>query len=126
MAARQFPAIVVAVSVARLALKPLFLLTSLLVVASRTEFLFVLEFVKQDAVNFPSHPAWRSGSAIAESAVNEVLSARMAKGQQMRWCDEGAHHLALVRVADLNGGADCANIWPHHPTATMRFGQVIV
>jgi hypothetical protein len=25
------------------------------------------------------------------------------KKQQMRWCDEGAHHLALVRVADLNG-----------------------
>jgi hypothetical protein len=34
-------------------------------------------------------------SAIAESAVNQVVSARMAKGQQMRWCDEGAHHLAL-------------------------------
>jgi hypothetical protein len=42
-------------------------------------------------------------SAIAESAVNQVVSTRMAKGQQMRWCDEGAHHLALVRVADLNG-----------------------
>jgi hypothetical protein len=42
-------------------------------------------------------------SAIAESAVNQVVSTRMAKRQQMRWCDEGAHHLALVRVADLNG-----------------------
>jgi hypothetical protein len=42
-------------------------------------------------------------SAIAESAVNQVVSTRMAKKQQMRWCDEGAHHLALVRVADLNG-----------------------
>ncbi len=42
-------------------------------------------------------------SAIAESAVNQVVSTRMAKGQQMRWCDEGAHNLALVRVADLNG-----------------------
>ena len=27
----------------------------------------------------------------------------MAKKQQMRWSDEGAHVLALVRVADLNG-----------------------
>ena len=27
----------------------------------------------------------------------------MAKKQQMRWSDEGAHALALVRVADLNG-----------------------
>jgi hypothetical protein len=42
-------------------------------------------------------------SSIAESAVNQVVSARMAKKQQMRWSDEGAHLLALVRVADLNG-----------------------
>jgi hypothetical protein len=39
----------------------------------------------------------------AESAVNQVVSTRMAKKQQMRWSDEGAHALALVRVADLNG-----------------------
>ena len=42
-------------------------------------------------------------SSIAESAVNQVVSARMAKKRQMRWSDEGAHVLALVRVADLNG-----------------------
>ena len=42
-------------------------------------------------------------SSIAESAVNEVVSLRMAKKRQMRWTDEGAHCLALVRVADLNG-----------------------
>jgi hypothetical protein len=42
-------------------------------------------------------------SAIAESAVNQVVSIRMAKKQQMRWSDEGAHHLVLLRVADLNG-----------------------
>jgi hypothetical protein len=41
-------------------------------------------------------------SGIAESAVNQVVSTRMAKKQQMRWSDEGAHTLALVRVADLN------------------------
>ena len=30
-------------------------------------------------------------SSIAESAVNQVVSHRMAKKQQMRWTDEGAH-----------------------------------
>lgn len=42
-------------------------------------------------------------SSIAESAVNRVVSHRLAKKQQMRWTDEGAHCLAQVRVADLNG-----------------------
>ena len=41
-------------------------------------------------------------SSIAESAVNLVVSHRMAKKQQMRWMDEGAHCLAQVRVAVLN------------------------
>jgi hypothetical protein len=42
-------------------------------------------------------------SSIAESAVNQLVSHRMAKHQQMRWTDAGAHRLAQVRVADLNG-----------------------
>jgi hypothetical protein len=42
-------------------------------------------------------------SSIAESAVNQVVSHRMAKKQQMRWTDEGAHCMAQVRVAVLNG-----------------------
>ncbi|MFM0008371.1 hypothetical protein PQR57_46675 [Paraburkholderia dipogonis] len=41
-------------------------------------------------------------SSIAESAVNLVVSHRMAKKQQMRLTDEGAHCLAQVRVAVLN------------------------
>jgi hypothetical protein len=41
-------------------------------------------------------------SSIAESAVNQVVSHRMAKKQQMRWTDSGAHCLAQVRVAALN------------------------
>ena len=41
-------------------------------------------------------------SSIAESAVNLVVNHRMAKKQQMRWTDEGAHCLAQVRVAVLN------------------------
>jgi hypothetical protein len=42
-------------------------------------------------------------SGIAESAVNEVVSYRMAKKRQMRRTDEGAHCMAQVRVAVLNG-----------------------
>ena len=42
-------------------------------------------------------------SSIAESAVNLLVSHRMAKKQQMRWTNEGAHHLVQVRVAALNG-----------------------
>ena len=42
-------------------------------------------------------------SSIAESAVNEIVSWRMAKKRQMRWSDEGAHLLAQVRVHELNG-----------------------
>ena len=41
-------------------------------------------------------------SSIPESAMNLVVSHRMAKKQQMRWTDEGARCLAQVRVAVLN------------------------
>ena len=42
-------------------------------------------------------------SATAESAVNELVSMRMAKRQQMRWSEQGAHLLVQVRAAVLNG-----------------------
>jgi hypothetical protein len=42
-------------------------------------------------------------SATAESAVNQVVSSRMAKKRQMRWSDQGAHLPAQVRVHVLNG-----------------------
>jgi len=41
-------------------------------------------------------------SAIAESAVNQVISHRMAKKKQMRWSEKGAHAMAQVRAAELN------------------------
>jgi hypothetical protein len=47
------------------------------------------------------HKGLPISSSIAESAVN-LVSHRMAKKQQMRWTDEGAHCLAQVRVAVLN------------------------
>lgn len=49
------------------------------------------------------HKGLPISSAIAESAVNEVISLRMAKKRQIRWTDEGAHLLAQVRVHELNG-----------------------
>ena len=49
------------------------------------------------------HKGLPISSSIAESAVNQIVSPRMAKQRQMRWSDEGAHLLAQVRVHDING-----------------------
>jgi hypothetical protein len=41
-------------------------------------------------------------TSFVESTVNEVISRRMVKKQQMRWTQEGAHRMIQVRVATLN------------------------
>ena len=41
-------------------------------------------------------------SAVAESTVNQVISRRMVKKQQMRWTPAGAHLLLQVRTRVLN------------------------
>jgi hypothetical protein len=41
-------------------------------------------------------------TAFTESAINEVVSKRMVKKQQMRWTKKGAHLLLQVRVRTLN------------------------
>ena len=41
-------------------------------------------------------------TAFVEATVNEVISKRMVKKQQMRWTQEGAHHMIQVRTATLN------------------------
>ena len=50
---------------------------------------------------------WRYGETIAssfvESTVNEVVTKRMVKKQQMQWTPEGAHYLLQTRTATLNG-----------------------
>src|SRR3989449_1901598 len=50
---------------------------------------------------------YRNGKAIAtgfvESTVNEVISKRFCKKQQMQWSKEGAHLLLQTRVRTLNG-----------------------
>jgi hypothetical protein len=64
-------------------------------------------YIRNNAPTLVNYSArYRNGlpiSSIAESAVNQVVSHRMAKKQQMRWTDSGAHCLAQVRVAALNG-----------------------
>ena len=42
-------------------------------------------------------------TAFVESTVNEVVSKRMVKKQQMRWTQRGAHLLLQVRTKTLNG-----------------------
>jgi hypothetical protein len=41
-------------------------------------------------------------TAFAESAVNQVVSKRMVKKQQMRWSESGAHNLLQVRTKVFN------------------------
>ncbi|NPT53989.1 hypothetical protein GNZ13_05045 [Paraburkholderia sp. 5N] len=63
-------------------------------------------------------------SSIAESAVNQVVSHRMARKRQMRWTDEGAHCMAQVRVAVLNGEFSSHRILALK-TADSRYGKCI-
>lgn len=61
---------------------------------------------------------WRNGERISsgftESAVNQVLSRRMVKKQQMRWTKRGAHLLLQTRTQSLNGDLrKCFQRW--HP-----------
>jgi len=41
-------------------------------------------------------------TSFVESTVNELISKRMVKKQQMRWTQRGAHLLLQVRVKTLN------------------------
>ena len=44
----------------------------------------------------------RISTAFVESTVNQVVSKRMVKRQQMQWTPEGAHLLLQVRIQVLN------------------------
>jgi hypothetical protein len=52
-------------------------------------------------------PATAISTAFTESAVNQVISKRMVKKQQMRWTPRGAHLLLQIRTRVLND--DLAN-----------------
>ncbi len=65
---------------------------------------FYIENNAATLVNYGAryHKGLPISSSIAESAVKQIVSHRMAKKQQMCWTDDGAHCLAQVRVAVLN------------------------
>jgi hypothetical protein len=70
----------------------------------------VREFRRYIEINRSSIPdygdRYRHGEAIStsfvESTVNQVISKRMVKKQQMRWTKPGAHRLLRVRTQVLN------------------------
>lgn len=64
-------------------------------------------YIKNNGNFIPNYgERYRYGEAIstafAESTVNEVISKRMVKKQQMRWTKKGAHLLLQLRVKTLN------------------------
>ena len=65
-------------------------------------------YLRANAGRIPNYgERQRAGEAIStaftESAVNQVISKRMVKKQQMRWTPRGAHLLLQVRTRVLNG-----------------------
>ena len=65
-------------------------------------------YIRANASCIPNYgEKYRNGetisSAFVESTVNQVVSKRMVKKQQMRWTPEGAHLLLQVRTRTLNG-----------------------
>jgi len=64
-------------------------------------------YIQRNQAMIPNYDErWRNGEAISsafvESAVNQVMSKRMVKKQQMRWTKRGAHLLLQVRTKVLN------------------------
>ena len=64
-------------------------------------------YIRVNAERIPNYgERQRAGEAIStaftESAVNQVISKRMVKKQQMRWTPRGAHLLLQVRTRVLN------------------------
>ena len=64
-------------------------------------------YITANAGNIPNYgELYRAGeritSSFVESAVNQVISKRMVKKQQMRWTKQGAHLLLQVRTRVLN------------------------
>ena len=64
-------------------------------------------YISANAHNIPNYgELYRAGeritSSFVESSVNQVISNRMVKKQQMRWTKQGAHLLLQVRTRVLN------------------------
>jgi hypothetical protein len=91
------------------------------------------EFEQYIAANRPFIPnygdRYRNGetisSAFVESTVNQVVSKRFVKKQQMRWTKRGAHLLLQVRTRTLNNDLR-RNISPMvSPHASGRVAPVL-
>jgi hypothetical protein len=64
-------------------------------------------YIENNAASIPNHgERYRNGeaisSAVVESTVNQVISKRLVKRQQMRWSPEGVHLLLQVWTHILN------------------------
>lgn len=67
----------------------------------------IMTYVKNNRYIIPNYgERYRYGETITtsfvESTVNEVVTKRMVKKQQMQWSQEGAHYLLQTRMAALN------------------------
>jgi hypothetical protein len=80
-------------------------------------------YIRANAGSIPNYgERYRNGetisSAFVESTVNQVVSKRMVKKQQMRWTPEGAHLLLQTRTRTLNGDlAETFRSW--YPAFTL-------
>jgi hypothetical protein len=65
-------------------------------------------------INYDSryHGKQPVSSSRAEGCVDEIANARMAKKQRMRWSPRGAHRVALIRAAVLDGRLKTRNAVP--------------
>jgi hypothetical protein len=84
-------------------------------------------YIGRNAAQIPNYgERHRAGepvsSATAESTVNQVISRRMVKKQQMRWTSRGAHLLLQIRTRVLNDDliADFARWYPGSPGTDRR------
>ncbi len=64
-------------------------------------------YIRNNAGFIPNYgERWRYGESIStafvESTINQVVSKRMVKKQQMRWSQQGAHLLLQIRTRVLN------------------------
>jgi hypothetical protein len=79
-------------------------------------------YLRANAASIPNYgERYRAGevisSSLADSTINQVVSKRMVKKQQMRWTPRGAHLLLQVRTRVLNDDlADQFRRW--HPGFT--------
>ena len=90
------------------------------------------EFDRYLALNATSIPNYgerhRAGeaisSAMAESTVNEVISRRMVKKQQMRWTPAGAHQVLQIRCRVLDNQL-AADFQRWHPNLTLANARAV-